>query len=162
MGFDCYIGIDPGKSGAIAALKHDGSILLLENCPVIKITKTKEMSDPREMNNLFWEFIHKLDGNVIIIIEKGRSMPKQGVASTFKFGRNVGQWEGIIYGTKFPIEERSAKTWQKVMLEDMDRSDTKLASVAKANMLWPGLNLKKTHHGKSDALLIAEYGRRKF
>jgi len=161
-----YIGIDPGKTGAVASLNQDSKIHLLMNCPTIDIVKRGKRNtdfDFRAMDNMITNLCipKNIEGyDIIFIIEKAQPFKKQGLVSTCSTCLGYGAWLGILGGFNAPIHIVAAKTWQTVMLRDMDRTNTKLASVNKANMLWPELNLKKTQHGRSDALLIAEYGRR--
>ena len=52
--------------------------------------------------------------NTTAIIEKVHSMPKQGVVSTFKFGNNFGQWQGILSAMGIPYEEVTPQKWMKM------------------------------------------------
>ena len=52
--------------------------------------------------------------NTTAIIEKVHSMPKQGVVSTFKFGNNFGQWQGILSSMCIPYIEVSPQKWMKM------------------------------------------------
>lgn len=163
-----YIGIDPGKTGAVAALDQDGHyILMLEDCPVFNVMKRGKRNtefDFKKMNSMLISFLasESEEYDFIFIIEKAQPFKKQGLVSTCSTCLGYGAWLGILAGLSYPIEIVAPKTWQTVMLKDMDRTNTKLASINKANMLWPELYLKKKDHGQSDALLIAEYGRRTF
>jgi len=70
-----YIGVDPGATGAIAAVNVDEDVLIADFNP--------------------GEVLRFLEGVVLedvcrAVIEKVGSMPKQGVSSTFKFGANYG------------------------------------------------------------------------
>lgn len=103
-------------------------------------------------------------------LEKVSAMPGQGVSSMFKFGRNVGALQAMLAAHKIPYTEVTPQAWQKVMHEGASRTsmpDPKDRSLAIAKKLFPNLNLlatklsRKPHHGFVDALLIAEYGRRR-
>lgn len=140
-----FIGIDPGWSGAAAVLSRTGDILR-----IIEWSKTT----PAEMHAEILEF-----QNGCAYLEKVHSMPKQGVASTFKFGWNAGWWEGMLTGACIPlIETPIPATWQRAM-GCLTKGD-KNVSKALAQRLWPR-QVKQLTHATADACLIAEYGRRK-
>jgi len=103
---------------------------------------------------------------LIVILEMSQSMPKQGVSSTFSIGKGFGIWQGILsaLGIRFAIVH--PKTWQKEVLKDIDRTDTKQASAIVAQRIFPGVVFKATerckviHSGLTDAVCMAEYGLR--
>src|SRR3990167_5909706 len=149
-----YIGIDPGLSGAIAVMIEDGTIILRDT-PTMKIGNKHDFSLP--------EMVQLLEGNLPTqaAIERVHSMPRQGVASSFSFGKGVGYWIGILAALRIPYEEVTPQRWQRTMLDGMQK--TKDASRYKAMQLFPQLveQLKlKSHDGRADALLIAEWRRR--
>jgi crossover junction endodeoxyribonuclease RuvC len=82
-------------------------------------------------------------------------MPKQGVSSTFKFGVNFGIWRGILAAYQIPFQLVKPRQWQKGVIR---KADGKMASLIAARRRWPKaeLHLKK-HHGRADALWIAEW-----
>ena len=82
-------------------------------------------------------------------------MPKQGVASTFKFGQSFGFLQGILIAAEIPFELVTPQKWQRYLgcRTKGDKNITK----ARAQELFPDI---KCTHAVSDALLIAEYGRR--
>jgi hypothetical protein len=140
---DVYIGIDPGQSGGISVLA-DGHAFAYA------------MPDTEaDTSELLCEVLAH-GGNPMCFIEAVHSMPKQGVASSFKFGRSYGFLRGLLIGLKIPFEEITPQTWQKEM--NCRTGGDKNVSKAKAQQLWP--NLKITH-ALADALLIAECARRR-
>lgn len=94
-----------------------------------------------------------------VILEQVHAMPKQGVASSFNFGRGLGLWEGLIVGIGFPYTLVSPQRWKKKMLADMGKD--KGASVLRAKQMFPSiaseLKLVKDHN-KAEALLLAAWG----
>ena len=101
-------------------------------------------------------------------IEVAQAMPKQGVASVFKYGTNYGLIRGICAAYHVPYTLVRPKEWQKVMLAGLPvaKIGTKAASIQRAQQLFPDVSLLRTKacrtksDGMADALLIAEYGRR--
>lgn len=150
-----YVGIDPGKSGAIVTLQ--------ETEVHTKIDVHLLNSEPEQT----FEFINSIPHSSQIIIERVHAMPiwwggsgdkkkpetfvpKQGIASTFKFGESY----GFIKGLLFPIvpKEVLSRVWQKRM-NCLTGGDKKI-SLRKAQELYPSL---KVTHAFADALLIATY-----
>lgn len=89
--------------------------------------------------------------------------PKMGATSAFNFGKGYGMWLGILAALLIPFDEVHPMTWKKTIMADMGKE--KDASRIKAMQCYPlaakDLSLKK-HHGRADALLLAEFGRRNY
>ncbi|MFM6304901.1 MAG: hypothetical protein ACKPH7_02335 [Planktothrix sp.] len=152
--YQTFIGIDPGLSGAIASISPAGIHFI--DCPIIKVSgKTKP--NPTLMAS---ELRRLITPDSIIIIESVHAMPGQGVSSMFSFGLGYGVWLGIVAALNVPIEFVTPQAWKKYYSLGPDKE----ASRVKALQLFPSqaseLKLKK-HHGRAEALLLAEYLRRK-
>jgi Holliday junction resolvasome RuvABC endonuclease subunit len=101
--------------------------------------------------------------SVCAVIEHVHAMPKQGVSSTFKFGVGYGGLRMALIAASIPFEEVTPRTWQKalgVVVRKKTETKTQFKNrlKAKAQQLFPreSITLKT-----ADALLIAEYCRRK-
>ena len=82
-------------------------------------------------------------------------MPKQGVSSTFTFGRAYGVLEGILGALKIPHQHVKPRVWQKRY-----GLTARTSSLEKAIRLFPERLLSLTHkkdHNRADAMLIADY-----
>jgi crossover junction endodeoxyribonuclease RuvC len=137
-----YIGIDPGMSGSVVAIR-DRKISFVRNDQT-----EADVSDFIE--GLGWD-----DDDSFAVIERVHSMPKQGVASSFKFGVSYGFLRGCLFADKIAFEEVTPQKWQKEM--GCLTHGNKNVSKARAQQLFPGV---KITHANADALLIAEYCRR--
>lgn len=137
-----FLGIDPGQSGGIAILDEASGIALVEPMPATE----------RDIAELIEEFSPRVKFG---LIEAVHSMPKQGVSSSFKFGRSYGFLRGLLIGLRFRFDEIRPQEWQKFLgcLSGGDKNITK----AKAQQLFPK---QKITHSIADALLIAESCRR--
>ena len=154
------IGIDPGLTGAVAILP-DG---LFFDTPTASVKKgsSKKVYLVAEMASFIRSFGDSSDPHSHVYIEDVHAMPGQGVSSTFNFGRGFGLWEGIVAALGIPYTLITPQRWQKVMLTGLPGKD-KGASRVRAGQLFPQLagQLNRVKdHGRADALLIAEYGRR--
>lgn len=144
------IGIDPGFSGAIAELTLDGKFISVVDMPVIA-------GEKKELHATAIREILRRASHVFI--EKAQPMPKQGISSTSRYVGSFKLIEGICVGLGIPRTVVLPQVWKKAMLNSM-RKD-KGASILRAEQLFPEADFsRKKDHGKADALLIAEYGRR--
>jgi len=139
------IGIDPGKSGAIA-------ILSLDRKEVYTYAFSKHTEHDLCSALRTWED----KGIVMCHIEKVHSMPKQGVKSVFTFGQNFGWYIGMLDALQITYEFIPPLKWQKEMScrSGGDKNVTK----RRAQQLFPKI---KITHAIADALLIAENLRRR-
>jgi len=157
--YDIFIGIDPGLDGAVAILGPVSSSVEVWRTPTIKVG-TRRQYLVREMAAI----VHRAGAESSAILEAVHSMPGQGVASSFTFGRGFGVWEGILAALGIPYQLVAPQTWKAVMLRDMPKD--KNASKLLASRLWPNLytleeaRKPKMSDGEAEALLLAEYGRR--
>ena len=145
-----FLGVDPGKSGAICSIDHFG------NPEVI----TRADATYRDM----WKSLSALseDNKCKSYIELVHAMPNQGVASTFKFGESYGVLLGLLTAAEVPFERVRPSVWCKELglkkASGESKSEWKNRHKVLAQELFPGI---KVTHATADALLIAEYCRRK-
>ena len=144
-----YLGIDPGLAGGIAHIGHD------EQPHAQKMLDT--MSD---IIDYLWgkqaRGVWGTPGQRVAYIEKVASSPQMGVKSAFTFGKGYGSLLMALTAAGIPYTEVAPAVWQKKMgcLSHGDKNVTK----NRAQQLFPSI---KVTHNIADALLIAEYGRRK-
>lgn len=142
-----YIGIDPGFSGAWAAIDHNAEYV---GCGDLHHDKDMIHTD------LIWsEILDAVRGRDFeIIIEAVHSMPGQGVSSTFKFGKAYGQVIGMAHLANCPVHFVSPQRWKK----DSGLSSDKEESLNMARKLWPAAPLgRKKDNGRAEAMLIAAW-----
>ena len=150
-----YIGIDPGQTGGLALVQDAGD--LKDVCPMPAIDS--EVSGFL-LGQIIETWQNSTKDRLIAVIEKVSSMPGQGVASTFKFGKNYGIAIGAVHAMGLPIHFVTPQQWKKTFsLINKDKD----ASRQKATELWPSQSThwpRKKDNGMSDAALIAEHARR--
>lgn len=143
-----FMGLDPGKSGAVAIVDVSGG-----DCKTMKFDNT-----PRDVADFIAEHAMQVK---LAVLEKVGAMPphlknaRQGVSSTFKFGASFGICIGMLAALEIPYEEITPAMWQRSM-RCLTKGD-KNVSKAAAQRLFPRL---KITHATADALLLAEYARR--
>ena len=146
-----FIGCDPGSiSGAVGALHSNGDYLdsfMIEHqdkhiLPMVFKNMILRLVDPKEGAEICCELVH--------------SMPNQGVASTFQFGRAVGVITAVCELTRYPLHMVRPQVWKKHFHLTSDKDE----ALDCARMLWPEAPLKrKKDINIAEALLIAEYWR---
>jgi len=117
--------------------------------------KKKQEYLPSEMSDL----LVSLDpATTAVYLEAVHSMPKQGVASTFTFGKGYGIWIGIIAAVGLRVTFVTPQSWKKMIMEGIhDKDAARLRAQQLYPAMMPQLKLKK-HIGRADALLIMHYG----
>ena len=157
------IGIDPGLTGAIAVLPHENAALVFDTPTAL--VKGKNTYLVAEMGDLLEELVADDSHGTPkahAFIEGQQTFPKMPSRAMFSLGYGYGLWLGLVAGLKIPHTIVPPKTWKAEMA--IPRKADKEASRMRAQQLYPDLvqsylTLKK-HHGRAEALLIAEYGRR--
>ncbi len=143
------IGIDPGQSGGIARICEDYyQVLALTGKPDHDISCVRELFQPGDL----------------VCIEDVHSIYGASAKSNFSFGRNCGFIEGAVWSAGITsLRYMAPKVWQKAIgvVGIKESKDRKQALIAKAQALFPGIDLransrcKTPHSGMADAILIA-------
>lgn len=138
------LGIDPGQNGGIAVIV-DGELI---ECVAMPITEHDI--------GLFFE---KHKDAKVAFLEQVHSMPKQGVASTFKFGRNYGFLRGLLVANKIVFLDVTPNEWQKTLRINAIRNESKVQHKNRLKGLAQQMFPKHKFTLKTaDAALIAWYG----
>lgn len=147
-----YLGIDPGINGGLVALGE----LSTTGVPVISVEPMP--ATERDVWDWFAQW-----RDAIAIIERVHSFPGQGVASTFTFGKGYGGLRMALVGCGIPFEEVSPGVWLRGLsipkrkpIETNTQWKNRLKALAQ--QIFPSV---KVTLATADALLIAEYCRRK-
>lgn len=133
-------------TGAIALIDgHDLALIDAYDMPVV--------------NGLVSPFLlHELEdwrtGFGTVVLEDVHAMPKQGVTSSFGFGRTKGVIEGVFAANGRPITYVSPAKWKRALGLTKDKG----ASRRRAIELWPdkaALFARVKDDGRAEAALIA-------
>lgn len=162
-----WLGIDPGKSGAVAVLKdgHPGFVNepWVSDTPVLVTgVKGKLSYDPQGMRALLVNMIAG-EPDVLVVLETQQAMPKQGVSSTFTTGMGYGLWIGLLAGLQVPYRVVRPDAWKKVLMAGQPRTARACVDVAlryypraRDSLVGPKGGLKD---GRADALLLAHFAK---
>jgi hypothetical protein len=149
-----YIGIDVGANGGYCIMNREGVIITSAVLGDLHKFMLDMSASGNDAHHAIFERVH--------------AMPGQGVSSMFTFGHNVGMVEGILRAFGVPYSTVTPQTWQKEIHAGIDKKlDPKERSRQAAVRLFPHSDFrksdrcKKAHDGIVDAVLIAEYARRK-
>lgn len=146
------IGVDPGLSGAFALLDSYGELLDVDDMPVVG----KHVSVPLVVDIFETWCDDPIVGSepVICVIEDVHSMPKQGVASSFSFGRSKGVIEGVAAMSDCRMVYVTPAKWKRAMGLTKDKGAARLMAMER----WPKHREKFKRvkdDGRAEAALIA-------
>jgi len=149
-----YLGIDPGKSGALALLDESGSVVDASPMPETQ----------RDVVDYLSEFAPQIR---VAHVEAVHAMPNQGVTGMFNFGMSYGGLTMALTCLRIRFELIQPRAWQNtlgipvVIRKGKNRSaagrEKKRLTRERAQQLFP--NHKWTHE-TADAVLVAEHARR--
>jgi len=159
------VGIDPGLNGAMAVLDEECQLRFLIDMPIFQYTKGKSIKYDYDIQIICKELMF-FNNEYMVFLEKMQSMPPGfRVQASFGLGLCQGIFEGLLTMRKLKYELVLPKDWQKVFGITGAKGDKKLQSFQIASRLFPTAELVTPRgrkiDGRSDALLIAEAGRRK-
>jgi hypothetical protein len=143
------LAIDPGIENGIAVVDEDRRLLLATEIPAIGEGANKRL-------NLvsFADLIAQFRVSHAVI-EAVSAMPKQGVSSSFRFGRAAGSFEGALSALKVPTTFVSPAKWKKDMGAKAKSEEDVRALVIQT---WPDQAhrfARKRDHNRAEAALLA-------
>jgi crossover junction endodeoxyribonuclease RuvC len=145
-----YIGIDPGAKGSLAYIVDGGEVNAIpfnEDAYRLAIAALSAIDDAK----------------VVCAVEQVSAMPGQGVVSMFNFGKGFGWILGTLEAYGVSYELIRPQKWKKEFSVTSDKN----TSIEVCKRLFPNVSLlptercKKDNDGMAEALLLAEYARRK-
>lgn len=140
-----YVGIDPGKGGALAVITDDSALVFPFN------------------RKSYVNILGALRKDSKCCLERVGAMPGQGVTSMFNFGENFGFIQGVLEANGIPYELVTPQKWKR----EFGVTGDKNSAVNVCQRLFPEVSLLKTERckkpddGMAEALLMAEYARRR-
>ena len=140
MSATTIVGIDPGATGAIAMIQ-----------PMVEVWDMP--ATPHDLATLMRTF----DANTTrVYVEKQWARPTDGKTFAFTLGQGYGEIIGVLATLGVAFNLVAPTTWKRV-LGVTEKADSR----RKAQELYPTASLARVKdHGRAEALLIAEWGRR--
>lgn len=170
------VGVDPGYSGGVAAIR-EGEVVLLEKMPLVPLgdARDRDTIDQAAIDEMVSVACRGHFDCVSWWTEDCWGMPRDGAKRAFGFG---GAYHSMIGSfIRLGVVDRNyvpPKTWQKALFRSpmvtIPRPDrarlrdwTKAAAAQYCGARWPGKSLvpdrcRVIHTGLADALCIASYG----
>jgi crossover junction endodeoxyribonuclease RuvC len=144
---ELIVGVDPGKSGAIAIVDINGELVDACDMPVVD-----GLVSPAMLAS--YEGWRTLPRRFHAVIEDVHARPGQGVTSMFSFGRSVGVVEGVFGALGVPVTRVTPTKWKKAMGLGKDKDESRRRAIE----LWPTqarLFQRVKDDGRAEAALIA-------
>lgn len=146
----CSIGIDPGKNGGLAVIGLDGTVLA-----------TLNLSTMTEQDVFKYLCTYKGVGSVTL--EKVWARPWDKNTSAFTFGYNYGTVRALSIAAGLRVMPYAPQVWQKPfqftkLPKTAANSQKKNRSKGVCQELFPDVHVT---HATADAILLAEFGRRR-
>tara|TARA_Y100000814_G_C12037417_1_gene301341 strand:+ start:32 stop:505 length:474 start_codon:yes stop_codon:yes gene_type:complete len=152
------MGIDPGTIGGISIIENNPNklpiIISAKKMPTVSLYG-KKIVDAKKLFGFINNF--KID---VSIIEKVHAMPRQGVTSSFQFGRSFGAIETLAYLLSQRVDYVAPVVWKKYLGVGSSKKDSLDMARLKFgdNEIWN----KKTNDGIAEASLLVLYWLSKF
>ncbi|PPU60024.1 hypothetical protein AB8813_09015 [Xanthomonas arboricola pv. corylina] len=152
-------GIDPGMSGAVAALL-DGEAGPILDMPTMTVGKKQEV-DARAIAFFIREIRSQHPGAVFAgCVERVRAMPpkgdrKPGAQSSMNFGESYAKAKTVLEVMGIPFSLAEPQSWKRHFgLIGQDKEASRQLAIRRFPSAAPYLTLKK-HSDRAEALLLA-------
>lgn len=146
------VGIDPGKTGALAAIDHHtGNIIDIADMPTIG----KHVS---AAGVAAWLTNIAHHGTLVVVLEDVHSMPGNGHAGAFSFGRSKGVVEGCVQAAGWPLHLVAPSTWKRQVGLRADK-DAARQLATNTWPTWATTFARKKDDGRAEAVLLAGWCR---
>lgn len=163
---NCFIGIDPGASGAIAVLRRDAqnNIMHVRDMPTHKVKIGKSMRERVDVHgciDMLREIARSYKIGMAVVEEVG-GMPRQSAPNAFAFGKAAGFIEAACCSVDAPIRLVRPQIWKKHFGITADKSLTVQAATRELPQFrsyWDGTvkGPKEQLEGRAEAALMAVY-----
>lgn len=146
------IGIDPGREGAIVRLSDTSATAWL-------LPYDDAGLSGRQLAELLRAEVVSGDS---VVLERAQSMPRQGIASAFRYGRDYGVILGVLDAIGASYQTVAPGVWHRAVVGGSGVDPKARArAVVEARLPWlelrPGKR-RKAHEGIVDAACLALYG----
>ena len=141
------LGIDPGITGALAFYDPSCS----DRVDAYDMPVAAKAIDGRNLHALISRHVPSR-----AVIEFVHAMPRQGVSSTFAFGRSFGTAIGVLEAMMLPVFYVSPQRWKRYYGLDSDGEKSRRSALD----LFPqsaALFARKKDHHRAEAALIARW-----
>jgi hypothetical protein len=146
-----FIAVDPGLTGAIAAIDESREVRLAESLPIIRHGSLAWIDAPALDALLAPLSADRVAG---VWLERAQASPQMGRSSAFNYGVGFGSLLATIQLRGWRLEFVAPSAWKRHFGLGPDKS----ASLDEARLRFPSVRLDRTKdHGLAEALLLADY-----
>lgn len=156
-----YLGIDPGLTGALAAIfPYDEQAVydlpVMQNVRAAEKGRKRMHLDPLALTQLLEPF----DAGECLVVMEYTQAGMKGALANYSLGHSSGVLMGVLSSLGFTYEMVRPQEWKKAFgLLKAEKDDSRKVALK----LYPSLPLtRKKDHGRAEAILLAEWGRRHF
>jgi hypothetical protein len=164
------VGIDLGLQGAISVISSKGELITIYDMPQLKTgvgdKRTYDIPGIKQIiNELDLKSRSSDDCKIQVFIENVSALPPgYAIQASTGLAECKGIFKGMLAIKEIKYELVAAKKWHTSFGITKDKGDYKVQSYQVATQLFPTAELTTVRgrklDGRSDALLIAEWGRR--
>ncbi len=159
-----FLGIDPGKEGAMVLLSAEGEIAGHRKLDVMKDDKNKKKYDLPKLVSVF-DALHAQYPNTLVCLEHLHAIPGLGAQAGFMRGYSMGIIEMSLVQLDWGYIRVTPSVWKQAMV-GVSHGDKAPAILAAArlfpNDIWRFEKKRKGYDDNiAEAMLLAEYARRK-
>jgi crossover junction endodeoxyribonuclease RuvC len=150
------IGIDPGLTGAWAALNEAGEMIGMGDLPIVRDGKLGWIDGAQFFSQLLLmkNAQSPVGQQLHALVERIVPMPQNGRLGAFSQGCTLGSILATLQVIQARIELVTPSQWKK----SFNLTSDKAMSLNKARLLFPSAELtRKKDHGRAEALLLAHY-----
>ena len=149
------IGCDPGQSGCLAMLADGEPAGFIDMPTMPRKAGGFEVNGAALAAKLRGELMNHRGAFVLAVVEQVSSMPKQGLASTFRFGQSDGILRGVLATLGIGFVEVHPVKWKGHFgLKGQEKDAARALAIRRFPSVAEQLARKKDC-GRADALLIA-------
>jgi len=162
------VGVDPGLTGAIAAIGHRGEFLHVDDIPTMQ-----RMAGPakgRVMNQVNWGATREMlqlwlepygRNEIHAVIELPIAFPGQDVRSVAASHLTAGHLEGVVHSLYLAHTLVPPREWKQAMKLTSSKEQARASAIRRWPDAAPMLSRVKDHN-RAEALLIACYGHERY
>lgn len=163
-----YVGIDPGKTGAIAVMYNDEYIEIFDvptfDRPAGKSTKSHKVFhevDTVELCSIFGRISERARDGATVVIERMSARPTDTPHNALDLGLTAGLIEGVAAGFDLPVTHKPIpQQWKrKLGLLGKDKEASRQLAIDLFPIAARYLRRKKDHN-RAEALLLIEWAKR--
>lgn len=150
------LGIDPGLTGAIAAMEGGKVVVVIDMPVVARLYGKGNEIDAYTLATMVMEL--GASNIETAVMEAVGAMPGQGVTSMLHFGESIGVVKGVLGALQIPVRFVTPQRWKKTAgIAGKEKDAARSLAIQQHPEVADQLQRKKDT-GRADAICIARFG----